>query len=116
MAVEDTGILRGLSKKRKLEIAKALEPGQGSSEKILFFCCLVCASHCVCKGTSFGRASHLQMQGQKSSLALEGDRGIELVEKKTATSLAPGAGTASSNNYFGSAGLFKVPFPPAKKP
>ncbi len=87
IAVEDTGILKGLSKKRKLEIAKALEPGQGSR-------------------TSFGRASHLQLQGTKSSLALEGDRGIELVEK-TAPSSAP---VQRAKKYFGGAS-FLAPAP-----
>ena len=91
IAVEDTGILKGLSKKRKLEIAKAMEPGQGSR-------------------TSFGRASHLQIQsGMKSSLALEGDRGIELVEKTTAVKNDQKA-AAPVKNYFGGGG-FKAPAP-----
>ncbi len=61
VAVEDTGILKGLSKKRKMEIARAMEPGQGSR--------------------TIGRASQLSIQsGMRSSLALEGDRGIELVD------------------------------------
>ncbi len=61
VAVEDTGILKGLSKKRKMEIARAMEPGQGSR--------------------TIGRASQLNIQsGMRSSLALEGDRGIELVD------------------------------------
>jgi hypothetical protein len=109
VAVEDTGILKGISKKRKLEIAKALEPGQGSSEQSpgkVFFVLTKSSSEI---GTSFGRASHLQMQGQKSSLALEGDRGIELVEKAAPSSIVPGAASLS-NKYFGNS-FFAAPAP-----
>lgn len=97
VAVEDTGILKGLSKKRKMEIQRAMEPGQGSR--------------------TVGRASHLNIaSGMKSSLALEGDRGIELVDTTM-------IGNNSNNNnsatpaqapkYFGN--TFAVPAPVMKK-
>ena len=90
VAVEDTGILRGLSKKRKMEIAKAMEPGTGTR--------------------TIGKASHLALQsGMKSSLALEGDRGIELLEKAPSGSkVAENEGPAK---YFGSNSGFAVPAP-----
>lgn len=89
VAVEDTGILKGLSKKRKMEIQKAMEPGQGSR--------------------TVGRASHLNIAtGMKSSLALEGDRGIELVDAAATAPSAP-----EPQKYFGN--TFAVPAPVAKK-
>ncbi len=50
------------------------------------------------------------MQGQKSSLALEGDRGIELVEKAAPSSLPLGGASVTSGKYFGSS-FFAAPAP-----
>lgn len=93
VSVEDTGILKGLSKKRKMEIARALEPMQGTR-------------------SNFGRASHIALgSGMKSSLALEGDRGIELVEAKNPANDKP----KPTTKYFGTATSFAVPAPVVKK-
>lgn len=81
MTVEDTGILKGLSKKRKMEIAKAMEQGQGNR--------------------TIGKASHLALHGAKSSLALEGDRGIELVERDIKPINLQGSSTGGGAKYFG---------------
>ena len=99
VTVEDTGILKGLSKKRKLMLQQAASGKQHGSRTV-------------------GRASHLSLQGgMKSSLALQGDRGIELVEKKGAggdISLSAAA-SGEAKQYFGAATAFAVPQKKAKK-
>ena len=75
-----------------------MEPGQGSR--------------------TMGRASHLNIQsGMKSSLALQGDRGIELVDTTVAEQQKEGA-APGGNNYFGSSsfgGAFVAPLPKKNK-